>query len=48
MKMQEKAVKVILDERDAPIGIAYQNGTLKFYKLVEITYEGISELFDQK
>jgi hypothetical protein len=48
MEMQEEAVKMIYDQDNQPVGLIKQNGVLKFYKLVEVTYKDIDELFNQK
>lgn len=47
METNEEAVKMIY-KNDERVGCFVQNGTLKIYKLIEVSYKDIEELFDQK
>jgi len=43
--MKEEGVKIIYRNGD-PIACYKQNGTLKMYKLVEVSYADISEIYE--
>ena len=47
MEIREESSK-FLYENDKPVAILKQNGTLKVYKLIEVTYGSIDELFNTK
>lgn len=45
--LKEEGVKIIYRNGD-PIAAYKQNGTLKLYKMVEVTYADIAEIYDPK
>jgi hypothetical protein len=43
--LKEEGVKIIY-RNDEPIACYKQNGTLKMYKLIEVSYADISEIYE--
>ena len=46
-EIREESGKFLYQGKE-PVALLKQNGTLKIYKLVEVTYKDIEELFNQK
>jgi hypothetical protein len=47
IELKEEGVKIIYRNGE-PIACYKQNGTLKMYKLVEVSYADISEIYEPK